>query len=221
VDHILDNKLWTLRQFTRSLRFNSSSFFWRLLKNFNKIARGCSIHPTAVVEASFLDEGVKIGAFAMVRGSYIGTGTIIEDRANVNYSVVGHHSFISKNSTLVGCVGYPEGDLCVNGMQFCLTGKKCALTSLVHPLDSLRGEEIKVMAEGKLVSSGSPLLGCCFGHNCFVGADVHIAPGREVPNGAYIISGNDHLLVRSGDKIKPGVPMVIKDGQLAPWSKTK
>ena len=39
-----------------------------------------------------------------------------------------------------------------------------------------------------------PMLGSCFGHQVFVGADVYIGPGRAIPNGVRVISDTGKIL---------------------------
>ena len=157
-------------------------FKWAAARNFNRIGRNCDIHPTARLEFCQLGDNVKVGAYALVRGSLLGDGVQIEDRANVIFSVIGQDCFISKNSTLVFCAGYPEGDLCINGIQCTLFGRHVAMTSIVRVVDIKAKGEIQVLHEGQLQPVGTNFLGACFGHGVFAGLYVTVQAGRAVPD---------------------------------------
>ncbi|RME21130.1 MAG: hypothetical protein D6806_15225 [Deltaproteobacteria bacterium] len=213
VERVLDHKLWSFcRLASAGLgcllrgRFGSRHFVTALMGRANKFGRRCFVHPTARVEGSLLGDNVTIGAYALVRGCLIGNNVTIEDRANVYFSVVGDDCFISKNSTMVFCAGYPDSDLCVNGIQACLFGSRCALTSRVWVIDLRAAGKTRVWHEGKLQEIDNKLLGACFGHGCWAGLDVTIAQGREIPNGAVLIRPPSDILRRIPPDLPPGVP---------------
>ena len=219
VEEVVEKKARTFWRLLKSFRFGKKSSFWAMAKNFNSIGKNCNIHPTACIEGSIIGDNVTIGAFTLVRASMIGENTVIEERANINFSVLGTGCFVSKNSTVVSCAGYPDADLCINGMQFCLVGKKAALTSLVRPLDTIPGGKITVMYKSKPVQLKAKVLGCCFGTGCFVGPDIFILPGREIPSGAFIIRDPNQVLSRVSKDIKAGEPSYIKNQVLVPLKK--
>jgi hypothetical protein len=217
VEWIVAHPVRTLWRLATSLRPGRGRTFWAAARAFNNVGPGCDVHPTACVEGSILGRGVRIGAFSLVRGSLLGDGVVIEERANVNFSVLGDRCFVSKNSTLVACAGYAGGDLCVNGMQFCLAGHDVALTSWVRALDSRPRGEIRVMFRGALQPIGTPALGCAFGHRAYVGPDVYIQPGRIVPNDAFIVLPPGHALSRIPTDLPPGRASYVVDGRLEPY----
>ena len=107
------------------------------------------IHPTATVEASVLGDGVSVGAYSYVRNSVVGDGCVIEQRAHVNGCALGPRTFVSLNSSLSACVTYGDTDACTNGMQACVIGPRCALTSFARPLDLSPGGPVKVDMHGE------------------------------------------------------------------------
>lgn len=213
VEQVLDHKLWAAwKAFTAGLgcllrgRVGKAHFVTGLMGRANKFGKNCFVHPTARVEGSLLGDNVTIGAYALVRGCLIGDNVTIEDRANVYFSVVGDDCFISKNSTMVFCAGYPDSDLCVNGIQACLFGSRCALTSRVWVIDLRAAGKTRVWHEGRLQEIENELLGACFGHGCWAGLDVTIAQGREIPNGAVLIRPPHDILRRIPPDLPPGIP---------------
>jgi len=113
---------------------------------------------------------------------------------------------------MVFCAGYPDSDLCVNGIQACLFGSRCALTSRVWVIDLSTSDETRVMHNGELVTVENRLLGACFGHDCFAGLDVTIGQGRSIPNGAVLIQSPAGILRRIPPDLPPGVAAWAEDG---------
>lgn len=219
VETVLDHKLWSFGKLLQSGalalfsgRWSRAGYLWTLFGRANRKGKNCFVHPTARVEGCLFGDNVTVGAYALVRGCVLGDNVTIEDRANVYFSVVGSDCFISKNSTMVFCAGYPGSDLCTNGIQACLFGRGCALTSFVRVIDIKAQGEIKVMFAGRLESAGTNLLGACFGHNSFAGLDVAIQPGREIPNGAVLVKPPGDIFNHIPPDLPPGVPAWVEDG---------
>ncbi len=227
VETVLDHKLWSLGKLLQggalallSGRWSRAGYLWTLFGRANRKGKNCFVHPTARVEGCLFGDNVNVGAYALVRGCVLGDNVTIEDRANVYFSVVGSDCFISKNSTMVFCAGYPGSDLCTNGIQACLFGRGCALTSFVRVIDVKAQGEIRVMFEGELHGAGTNLLGACFGHKSFAGLDVAIQPGREIPNGAVLVKPPAEILHRIPPDLPPGVPAWVEDGVAVTKKKT-
>ena len=227
VETVLDHKLWTFWKLLQSGvlslfsgRWSRAGYLWTLFGRANRMGKNCFVHPTAKVEGCLFGDNVKVGAYALVRGAVLGDNVTIEDRANVYFSVVGSDCFISKNSTMVFCAGYPGSDLCTNGIQACLFGRGCALTSFVRVIDIKAQGEIKVMFEGRLENAGTNLLGACFGHNSFAGLDVAIQSGREIPNGAVLVKPPGEIFHKIPADLPPGEPAWVEDGAAVTKNKT-
>ena len=220
IETILDHKLWVgsklLGVAAASLlagRVRLPEWKWALAAGFNRIGRNCDIHPTARLEFCQLGDNVTVGANALVRGSLIADGVQIEERACVQYSVVGRDCFVSKNSVLVLCAGYPEGDLCNNGLQCSLMGRKVALTSWLRVIDVKARGEVQVMHRGRLESVGTNFLGVCFGHGAYGGMDATVQAGRSVPNGAMLVMNPDQIIGQIPEDLPPGQPAWARDGR--------
>lgn len=215
VDAVIARPVWALARLALALPPwpGRGRFFWRLLGQANLRGRDVDVHPTARVEGAILEDGVRVGAQALVRASVIGAGTVIEDRATVAYSSVGPGAFVSKYTLVYASVGFREANLGMS-MQMCLAGRGAALTPRATPVDVVPGGEIRVRRDGRLVPAGLPVLGSCFGHGCFVGADVLIAPGREIPNGVRIGPRPGRILAHIPEGLDPGRAYAAVDGRL-------
>ena len=158
------------------------------------IHRSVHIHPTATIEASIIGKNVRIGAYANVVGSVIGDNVTIEDRANINHCVLGAETFVSKNSTVVASVAFGPTDVCVNGIQYAMIDEGCALTSWARPLDALPNAPVRVKDGDALREVGLLPCGVAFGKNCYVGANVMIAPGRVIPAETTLLAEKDGIV---------------------------
>jgi hypothetical protein len=224
VETILDHKLWSagrliagaLRGGLAGLargRLEPARLKWGAFARMNVIGKGCDIHPTAHLEGVQLGDGVRVGAYTLIRGSLVGSGTSIEDRANVIFSVIGPGSFMSKNASMTLCAGYPEADLSIRGVQCCLFGRRVAMTSGARVIDMKVKGEIQVLDEGRPVSAGTNFLGACFGHGAFAGADVIVQAGRAVPNGAVLVRPPGDIFRDIPADLPPGEPAWAVDGR--------
>ncbi|MBI5495532.1 MAG: hypothetical protein HY904_10950 [Deltaproteobacteria bacterium] len=218
VERITRTPLSTAWRLLRSLRPGVAATKWAAARSFNYVARGVSIHPTACVEFSVLGEGCRVGPFALVRGAVLGHNVCVEERANICYSVLGDGDFVSKNSTVFACLGFPDADLCINGMQYCVAGRNSALTSLVRPMDMKYRDDVTVRMDGKTARIRELMVGSCFGHRSFVGPEVLIAPGREIPNGAVVAPRPGSVLTRVDPNVGADVPSCVVDGVLVPMT---
>ena len=183
----------------------------------SRVGTGCTIHPTAVVEACRIGDGVEIGAYAVVRGSVIGDGATIEDGAHVHVSVLGERARVARQTAIFLCLLMEGAHSAQAVMQTCVLGRHSATVSdtwfldvrvgSVEPGDDglLPGRSFPVFVEageghpreGTFVDSGSRLLGCTVGHETMVAAGVVVAPGRSLPNRATIVGPKDYLLART------------------------
>jgi len=200
---------------------------WRVLTAFSlnpfKIMRRlvikgkrCSIHPTAIVEASVLGDRVSIGAHAVVRGSYIGEGARVGEAAKVMGCVIGQKSEISWHSVVNLCVLYPHSCVGVPGVQTALLGREAYLSSMTMPLDvKFKGGYVSVRHRGRTVTTRLTTLGPCLGHRSRIGAGVMINCGREIPNDVDILPSPVSMLSKIPDGLAPGSYM-IENGTLVP-----
>ena len=189
----------------------------RVLRRMVRKGRNTRIHPTAIVESSILGDDVEVGPYAAVRGCVIGDRVVIEDRASLDASVIGDDCYITKQCTLAAAAAYPGGSIGCRMSQLCLIGREAVLTFGLGAVDmSVRGN-VKVMHEGRLEDAGTSLLGVCYGHRFYGGADVRINAGRAMPNDTMLISSMDHVASKIPDDLPSGVPLVVRKGVVVPY----
>ena len=172
----------------------------RIGLSLSRIGRGCRIHPSAVVEASWLGDDVTIGANAVVRGAVLAQGASVEDLAVVEASVLGPGARVQRLGMLkysVMCAGSAHAGLA----QLGVLAQESSVKGGALLMDMAPGHQVRVLAHGKLVSAPLGLAGVCVGARTVVGAGVGIAPGRCVPPDLQVVS-DPSTLVRS---IGPGL----------------
>lgn len=213
VDAILRRPFWAAFMLVRALLFRRGRWIWRLLGSANLIGKNVDIHPTARVEGSIVEDGATIGAQALVRCSIIGAGANVEERANVAYSVVGAGTYVSKYTLVYSSATMEEANVGAS-MQMCLVGRRAATTPRATPTDVLPGQTIRVKDGSALVDTKLPVLGPAIGHDCFIGADLYIAPGRAIPNGTKVGPRPERVLSQVPDEVDPERSYVVVDGKL-------
>ena len=218
VDEVVRRPWWGAWLILKALLPGRGRLLWRLLGRANRVGRGVDIHPTARVEGCLIGDGVKIGAQALVRGALIGAGAVLEDRCNVAYSVVGPGAFVSKY-TLVYTSALMAGANVGMSMQMCLVGRRAALTPRATPIDVQPGGKVRVKHKGAFVPVDLPVLGSCYGHDTFVGADVYIGAGRALPNGTRVGPVPERILRDIPDEVDPDAVYVVRDGALVPLAR--
>jgi carbonic anhydrase/acetyltransferase-like protein (isoleucine patch superfamily) len=215
VDAVVARPWWGAWLVLKALWPGRGRLLWRLLGRANRIGRGVDIHPTARVEGCIIGDGAKIGAQALVRGALIGAGAVLEDRCNVAYSVVGPRSFVSKYTLIYTSALMAEANVGMS-MQMCLVGRRAALTPRATPIDVQPGGKVRVKHKGAFVPVDLPVLGSCYGHDTFVGADVYIGAGRALPNGTRLGPAPERVLRDIPDEVDPEAVYVVRDGALVP-----
>lgn len=149
--------------------------------------RGCKVHPTAHVEWAVLGNGVRIGPNAVVRGAVLGNRVEIGPGALVELSTLGEKATVNGGATVRSCVVGDEGHMGAAFTQLSLVGRGAALCPTSGIFDFNLRANVNVGFEGRTVSCGSRLLGGCLGHGAFLGADVFLASGQELPNGCVLV----------------------------------
>ena len=208
--------LWAL---VRAMPWPSVS---RIARTMTVRGRRCKIHPSAVVETSILGDRVEIGPGAVVRGCVIGDDAKIDVHANVNNSAIGAGGVVSFQTLCNLCVLYPRAMIGIIGTQMGVIGRGATVLSgslLMDMRDPYLERDVLVTDGGQRVPSGRRVLGPCIGHDAVVGAGVQLAPGMEVPNGAYLVTDPDGVIRRIEKPPEPRVPHRVLDGGITPARK--
>jgi carbonic anhydrase/acetyltransferase-like protein (isoleucine patch superfamily) len=189
---------------------------WRVMQKLVRKGSGCDVHPTAVVEASTLGNGVSVGAGAIVRLSHLADEVIVNDHAHVSASVLGRGASVSRMGMLQGSVLYPGAETGHYGFQLCVVGRDTFLGGEVLLADFKADGEVTVWHDGAPVSAGTNLLGCAVGHDVRIFMGTTVDPGREIPNGYVILGPREHVISKIPEGLPRGVPLVGHKGVLRP-----
>jgi hypothetical protein len=79
--------------------------------------------------------------------------------------------------------------------------------------------DVMVTDGGQRVPSGRRVLGPCIGHEAVIAAGVKLAPGMEVPAGAYLVTDPDGVIRRVAKPPEARVPHRVLDGGITPARK--
>lgn len=170
------------------------------------------IHETAVVEASLVAPGARIGPHAVVRGSVIGPGARIEDGAQVNLSNIGAGCQVERFALVNLCVLYPGASISrCEGFQASVLGRDSFVAQGALALDLSFGAPVRVRHRGERVSSGQHFMGVALGHDVVIGNGVRLNYGVSVPNGAVLVAPSEGL-IRDASAAEAGVPMRCQEG---------
>ena len=188
----------------------------RRLRTASRIGPGCEIHPTAVIEGSVLEPGVKVGPFAVVRFSRVGANAWVQDHGKVTLSVLGERTLVSAGSTVNFCLTYPQASASQILMQLSVLGRRSITTGGGFMMDMRFDGDVRVLHRGEPQSSGTRFLGCAVGHEAILGTGFWLAPGRSIPNGVVVVRDPDQVVRRIPTGVLPGTVLVPRDGGLVP-----
>jgi len=192
-----------------------------ILKRMNIIDKEAKIHPSAYVEASFIGRGARIGANALIRNSFIGENVEIGDGATVLNCTISDNSYISDATAIIFSTVYPDSSVSNVKIQMSLIGRNTFIHQWCSFLDARFVGDVMVTHNGNTVSSGSPFLGSCIGHNCTMAGKVLIMPGRTIPNNITMVMRPDETISYIPDNLPQNVPLVRDNGTLVPLSRLK
>lgn len=131
-------------------------------------------------------EGCTLGARATVNGNILTRGSVMDDEASLG-------SWFNQLSVIgQGAVMCPDSGI----LDFQFRGS------------------VRVAFQGRMIPSGSRLLGGCLGDRAFLGPGVKLLSGQEVPNDCVLVP-NPRGLVRNLDNDLPDCVVRIDAGRRA------
>lgn len=161
----------------------NSFLYYSGMRLLNRVGKGCRIHPTAVLEGAVLGDGVTVGAYAIVRLSHVGNGTVIDDQASVTYSVLGKNNHIANKNHVSFCMTYDDVFLIHGPYQFSVFGKGSSVFATINCDVRMDQRTIRIDGQSGLYDSQQHLLGVAYGHGSRMAGGNIVAPGQIVPNG--------------------------------------
>lgn len=186
----------------------------RVMATYLRVGDECRIHPSAVVESSWLADGVEVGPNAVVRGCVIGEGASVEALAIVEGSVLAARATVQRQAmvkySVLGPRAHAAGD-----MQLGVLDREAALKKTAALLDQAVGGSVRVRAWGRLVRAPLGLAGVGVGAGSVVGANAFVSAGRTIPPGLVVVPAPATVL-RSVPETLPRGTYAIVDGTLVP-----
>lgn len=146
----------------------------------NRIERGASVHPSAVVESSWVRAGARIGPGAVVRGTVLGECAVVEPLALAVGSVLGSGARLQR----AGWIQYgvlAEGAAHGGAAQLSVLGAGARVKGGAFLLDQRVDEEVRLRIGGELHPVPLGFAGVGVGAGAFVGCGVRVAAGRTIP----------------------------------------
>jgi hypothetical protein len=173
------------------------------------VGRRAKVHPTAVVEASYIAPGAEVGPGAIVRQSIVGPGSVIEPQAMLIASVMGARARVRRRGWIKYSVLMDDA---VHGgvAQLAVLGPGATTKGLSALMDQRLGGPVRVKRAGGLHPVPLGFLGVGVGARTVVGSGVWVAAGRTLPPDKWVVRSSSTVLAR------PDVPNTAVDVLDAP-----
>lgn len=176
--------------------------------------RGCRIHPSAHVEGVILGRRVRIGPNAVVKNSVIGPRSQIGAGAVVEGCTLGSEVNVDPNTVTRCCVVDDGANLGAAVVQLSVFGRGAVMCPASGIADFAMRGSVSLTLDGKSVSSGSRLLGGCLGDGAFIGPQLAMVCGRELPNGCILLP-HPETVIRDVNKKLPRDVARVDSGRAA------
>ena len=203
--------IWrAIQAFLRSWAFDLE----RIALSARRVGKKCRIHPTAVVEASWIGDNVTIGANAVVRGSVLADNVQIEDLALVECSILDAGVVVQRQAMVKFSVLRMKSSV-AGVMQLGVMDSSSSLKRGGYLLDMHLGEKkTKVLVDGELRDAPIGLAGCFVGKNTQVGLGVRVAPGRMIPADLIVTADTSGVLQKIPAELEGATSVYVAGGTL-------
>lgn len=169
-----------------------------------KVGKNCSIDPTAIIHGpTIIGDSVYIGPGTVITNSVIGNNVNIMQGCQVMLSVVSDRSFMAFKSALFMSSIMENGMIAQNTcVQLGVVGRNSFLGANsvftdFNLSDKPEKQTIRTFHNGKLQSTGLPVLGSVVGHNCKIGSGFVVYPGRAIGSNVTITFNDHEGLIRT------------------------
>ena len=222
---------WWVKRLRLGYVLGAFWLFWRFLCGFpwwggrlfgaiRGVSWGAKVHHTAVAELSIVKKGAIVGANASLKNCFVDEGATIGEGARVSGCVIGKGALVAPNSIVNLSVVYPGAMAGQLLMQASVLGKNSAAFTNSCFYDLNFSRNIRVVHKGRVVDSGTQMLGVCVGPEARVAAGIWVASGREVPAGALLIKPPGEVATNMGRPAR-GEPHVVVEGDVVPLPAAK
>ena len=190
---VMDNSVKTIFKLAIGMVLTLSIDPKKLLIRFVQKGKDCKIHPSAVVEASWLGDSVTIGANAVVRGCILKDGSTVEELAVVEVAVLSEDTVVQRQAMVKYSV-LSKGATVAGVVQLGLLGEKSSVKRGGYLMDMNFGGLVQVRYNGVAKTAPLGVIGCSVGAETTIGLGVAVAAGRAVPANLRIVMHPDHML---------------------------
>ena len=162
------------------------------------VGKGCQIDPSAIIQGpTYLGDHVTVGPGAVIGNCIIGNNVNVMQGCQLMLSVVGDGCYLPFRAALFMTTLMENSMVAQNAcLQLCVIGRNSFVGAGTTFTDfNLVPKPIMTMHRGKLQPTGLNVLGGCVGHNCRVGADITIYPGRTIESDTILIRSDRRSVV--------------------------
>jgi len=159
----------------------------------NVIQNGADVHPTAVIEGSFVEKGARIGAHCVVRFSHIASDARLHDGAKVELSYVGAKSWLMHD--LVFYRSYTEDNVfLIHGpYQFSGFHRKSAAFATILMDYRPDAKPIQVSTDTHVYLYQGRFLGSILKEGAKTLGGSLVGPGLVIPQNSWLKSPPDSI----------------------------
>ncbi len=180
---------------------------YRLAGALSRVHRSARVHPTAVVEASWVGPDAEVGPGAVVRGAWLAAGARVEANALAAFAVIGPGAVVQRHGWLQYAVLH-AGAAVGGAMQLGVLGPGASLKGGGYLMDQALVGAVHARVRGQRVPVPLGMLGVGLGARSVVASGVWVAPGRSVPPDVALVPESG---VWTGGRSSPGVRTVPRE----------
>ena len=98
-------------------------------------------------------------------------------------------------------------------LQFCSIGRNTFIGAGSTFTDfNLVPKSIRSFRQGRLESTGMPVLGGCVGHNCFIGSGMVVYPARAIESDVVLVASDERRVLSHNVRYEDSDHFCIKGG---------
>jgi carbonic anhydrase/acetyltransferase-like protein (isoleucine patch superfamily) len=182
-----------------------------------KVGKNTQIDPTAIIQGpTFIGDGVQIEAGVVIFNSIIGNNVTVMQGAQLHLSVVSDGCYIPFRAALFMSALMENSMVAQNAcLQLCLVGRNSFVGAGVTFTDfNVIPKPLRTMHKGKLQPIGRTVWGGCVGHNCRIGADLTIYPGRTIESDTVLVRSDKRAVINKNVSYEESDHHHLRDGHL-------
>jgi len=179
------------------------------------VGRNCSIDPSAVIRGpTTIGDNVTIGPGVVIDNCIIGNNVDISQGCQLMLSVVSDRCFLPFRASLFMTVLMEDSMVAQNTcLQLCCVGRNSFIGAGSTFTDfNLIPKPLRILYEGRLETTGMPVLGGCVGHNCRIGSGMVVYPARTIESDTVLVPLPERRIIRDNVTYEDSDLHKITDG---------